>query len=184
MKIVPDAILVSCVALAALAAGCERERRDYSKAQMAPDPVAQADAETDLQPGQKGKGMRATASLGGYDESSATALAEGKRLYRWYNCSGCHAQGGGAMGPPLMDANWIYGNKPDDIFKTIMDGRPNGMPSFRGRIPEGQAWEIVAYVRSLSGLVSSDAATNRADGMLGAPPESLRKPQRPDEKSK
>ena len=176
-RIVPGTIFAALVATA-----CERESRQFSKPLLPPDAVAQADAQTDLQPGQPGKGMRATAAVGRYDESSARALAEGKRLYRWYNCSGCHAQGGGAMGPPLMDDNWIYGAKPDDIFKTIMDGRANGMPSFRGRIPEEQAWQIVAYVRSLSGLVASDAATNRADGMLGAPPESLRKPQRPDVK--
>ena len=56
------------------------------------------------------------------------------------------------------------------------------MPSFRGRIPEEQAWEIVAYVRSMSGLVSSEAAPNRSDTLLGAPPENLRDPMRPDKK--
>ena len=60
-----------------------------------------------------------------------------------------------------------------------MEGRPNGMTAFRGRIPEEQAWEIVAYVRSLSGLVSSDRAPNRSDTLLGAPPENLREPDRP-----
>ena len=172
---------ILCLAALALAA-CERESREFSTPLVPPDPVANADAQTDQQPGQAGKGMRPVASAGGYDEHSARALAEGKRLYRWYNCSGCHAQGGGAIGPPLMDESWIYGSKPDDIFKTIMDGRPNGMPSFRGRIPEEQAWQIVAYVRSLSGLVSNDIATNRSDGMLGAPPENMRKPQREDMK--
>ena len=26
------------------------------------------------------------------------------------------------------------------------------MPSFRGRIPDAQVWQLVAYVRSMSGL--------------------------------
>jgi cytochrome c oxidase cbb3-type subunit 3 len=52
------------------------------------------------------------------------------------------------------------------------------MPSFRGRIPEEQAWQIVAYVRSMSGLVSSDSAPNRGDTLLGGPPENLRDPMR------
>jgi cytochrome c oxidase cbb3-type subunit 3 len=56
------------------------------------------------------------------------------------------------------------------------------MPSFRGRIPEEQAWQIVAYVRSMSGIISSDAAPNRSDTLLGGPPENLRDPRRPDEK--
>ena len=144
--------------LAVMATGCEREARHFGKSAIDPDPRAQADAVSDLQAGQPGRGMRALAAAGGYDE------------HRWFNCTGCHAQGGGAIGPALMDENWIYGKDPAAIFATIMEGRPNGMPSFRGRIPEQQAWEIVAYVRSMSGLVSSDAAPNRSDTLLGAPP--------------
>ena len=86
------------------------------------------------------------------------------------------------MGPALMDASWVYGKTPGDVFITIMDGRPNGMPSFRGRIPEEQAWQIVAYVRSLSGLVPEDAAPNRADILTGAEPEDLREPARREDK--
>ena len=155
----------------ALAAACERENRDFKKPLLPANPVAQADAVSDLQPGQAGKGMRATAAVGGYTEATAQALAQGKMLYRWYNCIGCHAQGGGGIGPALMDDRWIYGSRPDEIFATIMEGRPNGMPSFRGRIPEEQAWQLAAYVRSLSGLVSTDVAPNRSDGLAGALPD-------------
>ena len=168
----------------ALAAACERENRDFKKPLLPANPVAQAEAVSDLQPGQAGKGMRATAAVGGYTEATAQALAQGKMLYRWYNCIGCHAQGGGGIGPALMDDRWIYGSRPDEIFATIMEGRPNGMPSFRGRIPEEQAWQLAAYVRSLSGLVSTDVAPNRSDGLAGALPESERKPQPPDEKKR
>ena len=31
-------------------------------------------------------------------------MGEGKRLFAAYNCNGCHAQGGGGIGPPLMDS--------------------------------------------------------------------------------
>ena len=168
--------------LAIMATGCEREARRFDKAPVDSDPRAQADALSDLQPGQSGRGMRALAAAGGYNEHNAYAVAQGKLYYRWFNCIGCHAQGGGAIGPALMDENWIYGKDPDAIFATIMDGRPNGMPSFRGRIPEEQAWQIVAYVRSMSGLVSSDSAPNRSDTLLGAPPEDLRDPMRSDGK--
>ena len=37
---------------------------------------------------------------------------QGKRLFSWYNCIGCHANGGGGIGPPLMDDEWIYGSRP------------------------------------------------------------------------
>lgn len=82
----------------------------------------------------------------------ARAITEGKRLYGWYNCAGCHFNGGGGIGPPLMDEKWIYGSEPANIYDVITEGRPNGMPSYGGRIPEYQLWQIIAYVRSLSSL--------------------------------
>jgi cytochrome c oxidase cbb3-type subunit 3 len=110
---------------------------------------------------------------------SAYAVSEGQRLYEQYNCVGCHAHGGGGMGPPLMDNYWIYGSEPQNIFTTIMQGRPNGMPSFRNRIPEYQAWEIAAYVRSLSGLLPKDVAPSRTDEMNVKPSESSMPQQKP-----
>ena len=104
-------------------------------------------------------------------EHNAHALSEGKRLYNAMNCSGCHFQGGGGIGPPLMDETWIYGGNPDQIFATVVEGRPNGMPSYRGKIVDYQLWQIVAYVRSLSGLASSQAAPGRGDQMQSKPPE-------------
>jgi cytochrome c oxidase cbb3-type subunit 3 len=178
------AAIATAVLVLALAA-CEREGRHFEKSPRTPNPRAQADADVALQPGEAGRGMRATASAGGYDEDNAYDLAQGKRWYRWYNCSGCHSQGGGgAIGPALSDERWIYGEDPDSIFATIMEGRPNGMPSFRGRIPEAQAWQLVAYVRSLSGLAAGQSETNRADTMYGAQPEYRRKPTPPERKPK
>ena len=178
------AIAMSIATLFAImmTAGCEREARRFEKVPIDSDPRADADAVSDLQAGKPGRGMRAVAAAGRYNEHNAYAVAQGKLYYRWFNCIGCHAQGGGAIGPPLMDESWIYGKDPNAIFATIMDGRPNGMPSYRGRIPEEQAWQIVAYVRSMSGLVSSDSAPKRSDTLLGAPPESLRDPARPDDR--
>ena len=98
-------------------------------------------------------------------QNNAFAISEGKRLFTWYNCVGCHANGGGGMGPPLMDDRWIYGSDPEQIYATIVEGRPNGMPSFRGKLPEYQVWQLVAYVQSLSGNVPKAAANGRADSM-------------------
>jgi cytochrome c oxidase cbb3-type subunit 3 len=173
---------VVCAALLVGAAGCEREARRFDKAPSPPDARARADALAQQQAGPSGRGLRERAAAGVYDERSAYALAQGRIYYRWFNCVGCHAQGGGDMGPALMDASWIYGKTPGDLFVTIMDGRPNGMPSFRGRIPEEQAWQIVAYVRSLSGLAPDDAAPNRSDTLTGGKPEDLREPARSEDK--
>ena len=140
------------VALALAAAGCEREARLFSH------------------PGEKQPESRY--------EQNAFALSEGKRLYGWFNCDGCHAQGGGDKGPALMDDVWIYGSAPSDIFTSIREGRPNGMPSFAARIPEQQTWEIVAYVRSMSGLASASASPGRNDAIQTREPEQARSRQR------
>jgi cytochrome c oxidase cbb3-type subunit 3 len=98
-------------------------------------------------------------------EGNAYSISEGQRLFNWYNCSGCHANGGGGMGPALMDERWIYGANPENIFDTIISGRPNGMPAWQGRIPENQVWQLVAYVRSLSNLEPQAATPPRVDHM-------------------
>jgi cytochrome c oxidase cbb3-type subunit 3 len=112
-------------------------------------------------------------------EENAFALTEGQMLYNYFNCVGCHAHGGGGIGPALMDDEWIYGHNPEQIFATIVQGRPNGMPSFQGRIPDYQVWQLAAYVRSMSGLVPKDAAPGRTDHMAGPPPPNSKKQEQP-----
>jgi cytochrome c oxidase cbb3-type subunit 3 len=90
---------------------------------------------------------------------NAEAVTTGKRLFGQYNCSGCHSNGGGGMGPPLMDDEWIYGGRLEQIHQTLVEGRPNGMPAWGGKIPDEQLWQIAAYVRSMS-LPETLAAQN------------------------
>jgi len=83
------------------------------------------------------------------DES---ALAEGRRLFVWYNCAGCHGmEGGGGMGPPLADDDWIYGSAPNNVFQSIVQGRPNGMPAF-SMLSQDHVWKLVLRVRELGDL--------------------------------
>jgi cytochrome c oxidase cbb3-type subunit III len=107
-------------------------------------------------------------------EQSGYDLSEGKRLYRWFNCNGCHANGGGDVGPALMDDKWIYGCDLQSIAATLLQGRPNGMPSWRGRIPDEQIWQIAAYVRSMGRYVRQDVAPGRTDDMQTGKSESRR----------
>ena len=79
-------------------------------------------------------------------------IAAGRQLFQAYNCVGCHFNGGGGMGPPLMDDAWIYGSSMENIAASIIEGRPAGMPTFRHMVAGDQVWQLAAYVRSLSGL--------------------------------
>ena len=112
-------------------------------------------------------------------EENAFHLSQGKQLFTWFNCVGCHAHGGGGIGPPLMDEKWIYGSRIENIYASIVEGRPNGMPSFRNKIPEQQVWQISAYVRSLSGLAPKPASPGREDHMQIKPSEQNTEPQAP-----
>lgn len=76
-------------------------------------------------------------------------IAAGRQLYLAMNCVGCHSHGGGGMGPALIDRTWIYGGEIENIAASIREGRPAGMPAFRGFLPEEQIWQIAAYVRSM-----------------------------------
>jgi cytochrome c oxidase cbb3-type subunit 3 len=89
------------------------------------------------------------------------------------------------MGPALTDSAWIYGSEPHNIFATIVQGRPNGMPSFGNHIPEDQVWQIVAYVRSMSGQLRTDVAPGRPDSIAGyQKPESRRAQEKPTQARK
>lgn len=116
-------------------------------------------------------------------ESSAYAVSEGKRLFSGFNCVGCHAHGGGGMGPALTDSRWIYGRDPSDIVESILGGRPNGMPSFGGRVTRLEAWQLAAYVRSLSGLLRKDVAPGRDDHMQVRIQEQSLSPREPATKT-
>jgi len=167
-------VVVVLAVLASLAA-CEREERHFRAERLNTGPNASATRQSLNQPAMAlgGYVKPPAANISMYDDN-AYAVSEGKRLFRWYNCSGCHANGGGNMGPPLMDDKWIYGAEPEQIVGTILQGRPNGMPSFAGRMPEEQAWQIAAYVRSMSGQLRTDVAANRGDSLSSGPPESRR----------
>jgi cytochrome c oxidase cbb3-type subunit 3 len=152
------------LALGIFASGCDREERRFRETPpgATPSGVLRVSA---LQPGTPVD----TTHMANPYENNAYAISEGQRLYGWYNCAGCHANGGGGMGPPLMDDGWIYGSAPENIYATIVQGRPNGMPSFAGRIPSTQVWQLVAYVRSLSNLTPSAARSSRSEHMMMYP---------------
>jgi cytochrome c oxidase cbb3-type subunit 3 len=158
----------------AISESCKREERIY-RIQPPDAEVANAVPVTSFHAGPAT--TQATYMPANPYENNAYALTEGGRLFNAMNCSGCHFHGGGGIGPPLMDDKWIYGGEPAQIFDTIIRGRPNGMPSFRNRLQESQAWMIVAYVRSLSGNANPNAAPGRDDHMNSTPPPASIKKQ-------
>jgi cytochrome c oxidase cbb3-type subunit 3 len=156
--------LAAAVTLLALT-GCREQREDLHPAPTRLAVFNDAARESEIQPG----GAKSEPTVSNPDEGNAYAISEGQRLFNWYNCSGCHANGGGGIGPPLIKQQWIYGGEPANLFDTIVKGRPNGMPAWGGKIPEYQVWQIVTYIRSLNQLEPRSATPPRADTMETKP---------------
>lgn len=154
----------------ALTAGCDREEH-HSRSKPIGETVPAGASPYTIFPGDSSQApLDPRAKL--YDDN-ANAIAAGQQLYTQFNCVGCHFHGGGGMGPPLMDDQWRYGGRIDQIAASIAEGRPNGMPSWRNKLTDDQIWKLAAYVRSLSGLPSKDAVSARTESMSSTTPATL-----------
>lgn len=67
------------------------------------------------------------------------------------------------MGPSLRDKVWLYGDRDDQIFDSIAEGRSNGMPAWGTKIPQDQIWQLVAYIKSMRTPQEPDPPTEPAD---------------------
>jgi cytochrome c oxidase cbb3-type subunit 3 len=160
-------VLALLAAFGLTLSACQRETRD-----LQPTPAAESAPKnltvSDLRPG--GGTPPPEDPRGREYEGNAADIASGQRYYEWFNCKGCHFNGGGGIGPALMDDKWRYGGEIERIYASIEQGRPNGMPAFKDKIPEQQIWQIAAYVRTLSGNADKLAAPSRQDEMRSVPP--------------
>jgi len=96
--------------------------------------------------------------------NDSQTLQRGMDYFKRFNCVGCHADNGaGGMGPALSNSIFIYGHEPAQIYLSILQGRPNGMPAWGGMLPDHIIWDLVAYIQSLS------SAPNQGWGQTVAP---------------
>jgi cytochrome c oxidase cbb3-type subunit 3 len=102
--------------------------------------------------------------IGARFEGNKVAIADGGQLFDQMNCSGCHFNGGGGMGPALMSGHLRYGGQMDQVYESIAQGRPNGMPSWQFVLQPQQMWELAAYVKSLSAPDPSSASQAAVPG--------------------
>jgi len=86
------------------------------------------------------------------------AVEQGGQLFTQMNCAGCHGfDAKGGMGPDLTNTYWRYGGTPAAIYKSIYEGRPQGMPAWGRALPPGSIWLLVAYIQSLGGSFPAEA---------------------------
>lgn len=134
--------------------------------------IASAEAARDVQ-------MKALLSAGSVESIEKDpdllqfALTAGESLFG-DNCATCHGAGGqGNLGyPALVDDDWLWGGKLEDIQTTVHYGIRAGHPQARvnlmqpygrdGLLPAAQISDLVDYVVDLSGGEANAAAVARA----------------------
>jgi cytochrome c oxidase cbb3-type subunit 3 len=106
---------------------------------------------------------RDTIALRNPFEGNAAEIATGAKLYVSYNCVDCHgADGSGAMAPAFIDGRWHFGGSAAEVYESIYQGRPDGMPAWGGLVDRASIWRLVSYVRSLER--GKDVATENFTG--------------------
>jgi len=143
---------IAVVAGALAVTGCERvEGGSTASAPVKAQPGMEALAAIPLGDVVGGHAPAAAAMANPYD-GHPEAVAEGKTLFVRMNCAGCHGYDAkGGMGPNLQDGYWRYGGAPVSLFKSIYEGRPQGMPAWNPALPPDEIWKVVAYLQSLGG---------------------------------
>ncbi|HET7613758.1 MAG TPA: c-type cytochrome [Gemmatimonadaceae bacterium] len=95
------------------------------------------------------------------------AIKAGHELFVNMNCASCHGYDlKGGMGPNLIDTYWRYGGSPADIYKSIFEGRPQGMPAWGRSIPAVEIWKVVAYIQAKGGAFPAGLADRARQGDL------------------
>lgn len=91
-------------------------------------------------------------------------LEEGASIYQ-VNCVACHgADGGGGIGPNLVDEYWILGGGIKNIFHTISEGGRSGkgMIAWNSSLKPTEIQQVASYILSLQG--TSPAQPKAAEG--------------------
>jgi putative heme-binding domain-containing protein len=91
-------------------------------------------------------------------------IQEGAFLFR-SSCALCHGLGahGGSRGPDLTRAVWNHGSSDAEIFHNILNGIPGTlMPT--NDLTDLEAWEVVAYLRSLTRAAAKHVPGDREAG--------------------
>jgi mono/diheme cytochrome c family protein len=83
---------------------------------------------------------------------SVEAVIEGRKLFLSYGCAACHGMGGGGgMGKPIIDDEWVFAGDDKTLFKLIRGEIPNQtMPNTIGKgMTDEEVWKALVYVRSI-----------------------------------
>ena len=91
-----------------------------------------------------------------------TIVAKGKQTFQT-NCVACHGENlRGGIGFNLVDAEWVHGSLPAEIYTTISKGVPEkGMQAWANLLGQKRITEVVAYIMSKNDRETLQAAAKQ-----------------------
>jgi len=99
----------------------------------------------------------------------AAAIAEGQEVFATV-CAACHKPDAtGLVGPSLVDPYWKYGSNDPELFESVAEGRPAGMPGWQAQLGEEKIWKVLAYLESLPQRDEPGVGAPAPAGSGGAP---------------
>jgi cytochrome c oxidase cbb3-type subunit 3 len=107
--------------------GCSAEKRAIGPSPPASRPVGKADPRIHTY------------------KDNVFQVSEGSRMFTWNGCDSCHTETAPGAAR-LTDHLWRYGGNTAQIYASIADGRPGGMPAYGAKIASEQIWQIAAFV--------------------------------------
>lgn len=101
--------------------------------------------------------------------ASAGYAENAEKLYRSF-CSSCHgSEMQGAMGPSLVDEQWLHGASDDEITSVIKNGVPKkGMPAWKKSLTDAQIRALVILMRERSYEQSASSQPEPNSGIYTA----------------
>ena len=94
-------------------------------------------------------------------EGNADAIRSGMGLFRG-RCADCHGMDARGVRAPDITQVWASGRTDDGLFKIVKDGIPGTEMPANPRIFDHEAWQILAYLRTLAAPAPTDPPRGNA----------------------
>src|SRR5436190_6417797 len=94
-------------------------------------------------------------------EGNADAIRGGMGLYR-ARCADCHGMDARGVRAPDITQVWASGRTDAGLFKTIKEGVPGTEMPSNPRVQDAEAWQILAYLRTLAAPAPTDPPRGNA----------------------
>ena len=98
--------------------------------------------------------------------TDASAIEDGKTIYKEMNCFACHGLNGegNAIGPNMTDEYYIHGCKFQDVLNVIKNGVPaKGMTAFKGQMSDEKIQKVASYILTLKGTNPANAKASQGE---------------------